>query len=70
MVETLKQQLGSTSKEKEWSNKGLQVKTPAKADTINCICGRNKESAAKDRRDWVQCQVYGIEFSKVSGDKE
>ena len=32
------------------------MKTPNKADVIRCICEKNKESAAKDRRDWVQCQ--------------
>ena len=59
VVVTPKRKLGSTSKGKEESSKGLQAKTPAKGDTINCVCGRNRESAAKDRRDWVQCQVCG-----------
>ena len=51
-------QLGkrSTILEKDEGNKGLLAKTPNKADVIMCICGKNRESAAKDRRDWVQCQ--------------
>ena len=54
-------QLGKCSRifEKDEGNKGLLAKTPNKADVIRCICGKNRESAAKDRRDWVQCPDCG-----------
>ena len=30
--------------------------TPAR-DIVNCTCGKRRESAAKDKRDWVQCDL-------------
>ena len=30
--------------------------TPAR-DVVNCTCGKKRESAAKDKRDWVQCDL-------------
>ena len=33
------------------------VKTLSKMDVTMCICGRNRESAARDRKDWVQCET-------------
>ena len=35
---------------------GESANTPCKTDVINCICGKNRESAAKDKRDWVCCE--------------
>ena len=29
--------------------------TPAKGEVIYCICGKNRESAAKNKKDWVEC---------------
>ena len=33
------------------------MKPPSIVDIIRCICGRNRKSAAKDRKDWVQCET-------------
>ena len=38
--------------------KQQSAKTPSKVDVIMCIYGRNRESAARDRKDWVQCETY------------
>ena len=29
--------------------------TPAKGEVIYCICGKNRESAVKNKKDWVKC---------------
>ena len=33
------------------------AKIPSKVDVIRCICGRNRESEARDRKDWLQCET-------------
>ena len=36
--------------------KESSAQTPSKNDIISCICGKKRESAAKDRKDWVYCE--------------
>ena len=33
---------------------GRKVSTPTR-EVVSCTCGRKRELAAKDKKDWVQC---------------
>ena len=53
--------LGQARKASGRSDKGEVVfvgtlKTPVKKEDIFCICGKNRESLAKNKRDWVECE--------------
>ena len=53
--------LGQARKASGRSDEGEVVfvgipKTPVKKEDIFCICGKNRESLAKNKRDWVECE--------------